>query len=83
MKLMNKINEAHKTEGREMRENNIKRFVATWGSSYVAPGSQEVALDFFSEELCYDDEDRAKIAALAVGESCDLDVGDHSVKRVS
>jgi len=60
-----------------------KRFLAAWGSSYVKPGTQEVGLEFFSDELGYGDAAREEVDALGVGETCHLDAGDHTVTRLS
>lgn len=60
-----------------------KKFRATWGESYVSPGTKTVDLEFFSRpDLGYDHEDFDLVAALEVGEAVKLDTGDHSVTRI-
>ena len=60
----------------------VPRFCASWGSSYVEPGSKEVGLDFFTQDLGYTEEDRHAISSLFVGQGITLDAGDHEVKRI-
>jgi hypothetical protein len=58
------------------------KFRASWGSSYVEPGSKEVSLGFFTEDLGYTDEDRLAVANLGLRQIVALDAGDHEVKRI-
>jgi len=59
-----------------------KKYRAKWGKSYVKPEKKKVKFSFFSEGLGYTNEDRQRIAKLAVGQVIHLDAGDHSVKRI-
>jgi hypothetical protein len=60
-----------------------QQYKATWGDSYVKPGTRVVGLEFFKDgELGYDKEDLEMVEALEVGETVKLDSGDHSVTRI-
>lgn len=60
-----------------------RKFLATWGESYVTPETKTVDLEFFSRiDLGYDKKDFECVGALEVGEVVKLDTGDHSVTRI-
>ena len=67
----------------QMGNQMTRKFQATWGESYISPGTKTVDLEFFRQpDLGYDQEDLALVEALEVGEAVKLDSGDHSVTRV-
>jgi len=57
----------------------MKEYFASWGDSYVNPGKKIVPFEFFSEALCYSDEDREAIAELDYGETYIVGAGHHFV----
>lgn len=67
-------------------EPTMKRYSITWGPSFVAPGTKEVAVDYFSADNGFDDRDREIITGLEIGKStalCDFSFDNLHVTRLS
>lgn len=61
-----------------------KKFKATWGEGYAAPGEQIVGESFFTELVGYDTIDIKAIKELEIGEIMDLSgpMAQHNVRRI-
>lgn len=70
-------------ESTKLVRQGASRYLAAWGTGYVKPGTKEVGIEFFTDDLGYHNRDRDAIAALGVGQTCLLDAGDHAVTRLS
>ncbi len=65
----------------------IKQFKATWNTSWDGVASELiVGLDYFTDNIGYDDESRCELDALAIDEFWDFEkhrINGHTVERIA